>query len=123
MAPPTDTHYTTPNTSAFYRDCIDHAVALTFDRMPDHSWRRHTSDHPLSWVFDHLTAVTTHTLVLRRHTMDFQNERWHADRHLELSLELRIAQSTYLLSVEIDHCYLSYFLERYQLAPEVVNNE
>ena len=112
---PGDTYYPTVNTPAFYRDCISHAVAFTLDRMPDYSWRRHSSDQPLEWVLNHLDAVTTHFLIVRRHTLEEQNERWGSDKHLEVNFEWRYDQSTYIFSVEMDYCYLGYFVEEYGL--------
>ena len=111
-----DAYYPAINTQSFYKDCISHAVAFTLDRMPDNSWRRLSSDHPLEWIFDHLDAVTTHFLIVRRHTLDEQNERWGADKHLEVNFELRFNQSTYIFSAEMDHCYLEYFIEQYGLS-------
>ena len=111
----TDIYYPTANTPAFYRDCISHAVAFTFDRMPDNSWRRHSSDHPLEWVLNHLDTVTAHFLIVRRHTLDEQNERWGNDKHLEVNVELRFEQSTYIFSAELDDCYLEYLIEKYGL--------
>ena len=108
-----DSYYPAVNTQAFYRDCISHAVAFTLDRMPDHSWRRLSSDQPLEWVLNHLEAVTTHFLIVRRHALEEQNERWGNDRHLEVNFELRYEQSTYIFSVEMDYCYWEYFVEQY----------
>ena len=114
-----DIYYPTVNTPAFYRDCISHAVAFTLDRMPDNSWRRLSSDRPLEWILDHLDAVTIHFLIVRRHTLDEQNERWGSDKHLEVNFELRFEQSTYIFSVEMDYCYLEYFVEEYELNIDV----
>ncbi|MDR1527955.1 MAG: hypothetical protein LBS46_09875 [Dysgonamonadaceae bacterium] len=110
-----DIYYQTTHTQAFYRDCIFHAVAFTLDRMPDHSWRRLSSDQPLEWVLEHIDAVTTHFLIVRRHTLEEQNERWGKDKHLEVNFELRINQSTYIFSAEMDYRYLAYFIEQYGL--------
>ena len=110
-----DSYYPTANTPAFYRDCIFHAVAFTLDRMPDNSWRRLSSDRPLEWVLNHLDAVTTHFLIVRRHTLDEQNERWGSDKHLEVNFELRFEQSTYIFSAEMEDCYLEYLVEEYGL--------
>jgi hypothetical protein len=115
-----DIFYRIPNASLFYRDCIAHAVSFTIDRMPDHSWRRLSSDQPLEWVLNHLDAVTTHFLILRRHMLDEQNERWGNPQHLELNLELRIGQSTYIFAAEMDVRYLEYFVERYELIAQEV---
>ena len=108
-----DIYYQTINTQEFYRDCIFHAVAFTLDRMPDNSWRRLSSDRPLKWILDHLGAITTRFLIVRRHTLDDQNERWGTDKHLEVNFELRFDQSTYIFSAEMDYCYLEYFVEHY----------
>ena len=108
-----DSYYPAVNTQAFYRDCISHAVAFSLDRMPDNSWRRLSSDRPLEWVLNHLDAVTAHFLIVRRHTLEEQNERWGNDRHLEVNFELRYDQSTYIFSVEMDYGYLGYFVEQY----------
>jgi hypothetical protein len=110
-----DIYYPAINIQAFYRDCISHAVTFTLDRMPDNSWRRLSSDRPLEWVLDHLDAVTTHFLIVRRHILDEQNERWGNDKPLEVNVELRSDQSTYILSVEMDYCYLEYFVGQYGL--------
>jgi hypothetical protein len=110
-----DIYYPTVNTRAFYEDCISQAVAFTLDRMPDDSWRRLSSDQPLEWILDHLDAVITHFLIVRQHTLDEQNERWENDKHLEVNIELRLEQSTYILLVEMDYCYLEYFIEKYGL--------
>jgi hypothetical protein len=110
-----DVFYQSVNTPEFYRDCISHAVSFTLDRMPDNSWLRLSSDHPLEWIFDHLDAVIAHSLILRRHTLDRQNERWGNDKHLEVNFELRYAQSTYIFSAEMDYCYFTYFIEHYKL--------
>ena len=110
-----DIYYSTVNTQIFYRDCIAHAVAFTLDRMPDNSWRRLSSDRPLEWALDHLDAVITHFLIVRRHTLDEQNIRWENDKHLEVNCELRFEQSTYIFSAEMDYCYLKYFVEQYGL--------
>ena len=108
----TDIYYPTVNTREFYRDCISHAVAFTLDRMPDNSWRRLSSDQPLEWALNHLDAVTTHSLIVRRHTLDEENDHWSNDRHLEVNFELRFDLSTYIFSAEIDYCYLDYFIEK-----------
>ncbi|MDR2682574.1 MAG: hypothetical protein LBB64_01740 [Dysgonamonadaceae bacterium] len=110
-----DIYYPTIHTPAFYRDCISHAVAFTFDRMPDNSWRRLSSDQPLAWALEHLDAVTTHALIVRRHTLEEQNERWGNDKHLEVNFELRIHASTYIFSAEMEYRYLEYFLAQYGL--------
>lgn len=110
-----ETTYPAPLTPDFLRDCIDHAVALSFDRMPDHSWRRLSSDQPIRWILEHLDTATLHQLTVRRHDLDEQNERWNSDRHLELNLELRVESSTYLFSAELEHRYLCYLVERYAL--------
>ena len=110
-----DIYYPTVNTQAFYRDCISHAVAFSLDRMPDNSWRRLSSDRPLEWFLNHLDAVTAHFLIVRRHTLEEQNEEWGSDKHLEVNVELRYEQSTYIFSVEMDCGYLEYFVEQYGL--------
>ncbi|GHV60444.1 hypothetical protein FACS1894182_15170 [Bacteroidia bacterium] len=110
-----DIYYQTANTQFFYQDCISHAVSFTLDRMPDHSWRRLSSDQPLEWIFEHLDAVTTHFLIVRQHTLEEQNERWSNDKHLEVNFELRIDQSTYIFSAEMEYRYLEYFIEQYGL--------
>ena len=111
----TDIYYPTINTREFYLDCISHAVAFSLDRMPDNSWRRLSSDQPLEWVLDHLDAVTTHSLIVRRHTLDEENEHWGNDKHIEVNFELRYEQSTYIFSVEMDYGFLGYFIEQYGL--------
>ncbi|MDR0542301.1 MAG: hypothetical protein LBH19_08835 [Dysgonamonadaceae bacterium] len=115
MNTPIDLYYPAVNTQAFYRDCISHAVTFTLDRMPDNSWRRLSSDQPLEWVLNQLDAVTTHFLIVRRHTLEEQNERWDNDRHLEVNFELRVDRSTYIFSAEMEYRYLEYFVERYGL--------
>ncbi|MDR0866372.1 MAG: hypothetical protein LBO74_15795 [Candidatus Symbiothrix sp.] len=110
-----DTYYSTPNTTDFYKDCILHAIYFNLDRMPDDSWCRHSSDQPLEWILDNLDKITTHFLIIRRHTLDELNERWGKSEHLEVNFELRDAQSTYIFSAEIDFQYLDYFIEKYQL--------
>ncbi|MCL1938432.1 MAG: hypothetical protein FWF52_08575 [Candidatus Azobacteroides sp.] len=110
-----DIYHLTPNTKDFYWDCVQHAVNFKIDRMGDHSWCRVRSDHPLEWILDHLDKVTRHSLIIRNHVLDEQNETWENNRHLEVNLELRENQSTYLFSVEIDFQYLNYFVEKYDL--------
>jgi hypothetical protein len=83
--------------------------------MPDDSWRRISSDHPLEWVFDNLDQMTIHFLIIRKHALEDQNEQWGNDRHLEVNCELRCDRSTYIFSVEMDIRYLDYFVEKYQL--------
>ena len=110
-----DIYYPAVNTQEFYRDCISHAVTFTLDRMPDNSWRRFYSDRPLEWILDHLDAISSCFLIVRQHTLDEQNERWGADKHLEVNFELWFNQSTYIFSAEMDYCYLEYFVEQYGL--------
>jgi hypothetical protein len=110
-----DSYYQVPNTGAFYWDCVGRAVAFSLDRMPDQSWRRLSSDRPLGWVLEHLEAATRHVLTVRRHVLEDQKERWGCDKHLEVSVELRIGQSTYIFSVEMEYCHLGDLVERYGL--------
>jgi hypothetical protein len=110
-----DLFYRTPNSAAFYRDCIAHAVGFALDKMPDRSWRRVCSDHPLAWVLENVASVTSHFMALRHHALEEQNERWGSEKHLEVNVELRAAGDTYIFSVEMDSDHLPYFVERYAL--------
>jgi hypothetical protein len=110
-----DSYYQIPNEGEFYWDCIAHAVSFSLDRMPDNSWRRLSSDRPLEWVLSHLEAVATHVLIVRRHALEEQNERWGCDKHLEVSLELRMEQSTYIFSAEMEYRYLEDLVDKYGL--------
>ncbi|GHT51298.1 hypothetical protein FACS189440_20130 [Bacteroidia bacterium] len=110
-----DIQYSTVNTKAFYNDCISHAVYFNLDRMPDNSWRRLSSDQPLEWVLDNLDKMTSHSLIVRRHTLEDENEEWGNEQHLEVNFELRCDQSTYIFSAEMEFRYLDYFVEKYKL--------
>jgi hypothetical protein len=83
--------------------------------MPDDSWFRFSSDRPLEWILDNTDKITTHFFIIRRHTLEEQNERWGKDKHLEVNFELRGDKSTYIFSAEIDFQYLEYFVEKYKL--------
>jgi hypothetical protein len=110
-----DISYSTVNTREFYQDCISHAVYFNLDRMPDNSWRRLSSDQPLEWVLNNLDKMTSHSLIVRRHTLEDENEEWVNDRHLEVNFELRCDQSTYIFSAEMEFRYLDYFVGKYGL--------
>ncbi|MDR0413577.1 MAG: hypothetical protein LBH61_07250 [Dysgonamonadaceae bacterium] len=110
-----DIYYTTPHTGEFYRDCISHSVRFHLDRMPDHSWRRISSDRPLEWILSHPDQITTHFLIVRNHVLESDKERWQNDKHLEVNFELRENNATYIFSAEIDYSYLAYFVRKYGL--------
>jgi hypothetical protein len=110
-----DTYYLVPNSKSFYEDSIFHAIRFNFDRMTDNSWRRTCSDKPSAWVLDNLEKITTHFFIIRRHTLEEQNERWENDKHLEVNFELRENNTTYIFTAEIDSRYLDYFIEKYDL--------
>lgn len=107
--------YITPTDKDFYRDCIKHCVYIKFDRMHDESWRRVTSDKPLSWFLDNEVKITDSKLQLAYHQLRNEDERWSADNHLEVNVEIRCEQTTYLLAIEIDSKFLDYFLSNYSL--------
>jgi len=114
-----DIHYQATGNGDFFRDCIEHAVSFTFDQMLDSSWRRIVSDKPLKWLFENPDKITHHSLTVRQHALEEQNERWSNEKHLELDVEIRGEGTTYILTVEIDFCHLEYFATTYELEPKL----
>lgn len=110
-----DKVYSTPTNKDFYLDCIGHAVYIKFDRMHDDSWCRITSDKPLQWFIENTHKITSSQLTVRTHQLRNEDERWNADSHLELNVELRDSQTTYLVMMETDHSFLTYFQDQYAL--------
>ena len=97
-------------TPEFIRDCLTYSVSLRFDRMPDNSWQRLVSDKPLSWISDNIQKIISSTLEIKEHTLKDETIRWNNVKHIEVSIELRDDNSTYLFSAEIALEYLDYFL-------------
>jgi hypothetical protein len=110
-----DIVYLTPITKEFYSDCIRLSVFLKLDRMPDNSWYRMMSDKPLSWVFENINKITSSRLSVRKHQLKKDDERWTNDSHIELNVEARENNITYLLTIEIDSSHLNYLTETYCL--------
>jgi len=100
-----DIAYNTSTQRDFYQECINLAVYIKFDRMHDESWHRITSDKPLSWFLDNVDKITSSQLIVRKHQLRNEDERWNADNHLEVNVELREGNTTYLLIIEIDAKY------------------
>ncbi|MDR1763614.1 MAG: hypothetical protein LBR64_06650 [Dysgonamonadaceae bacterium] len=117
MKPNKEIIFLTPNTSEFYRECLAEAVSFRFDRMPDNSWRRFVSDITPEEAFARLDQITSHTLRVCEHSFDEENERWGAQRHLEMSFELREGDSTYIFSAEINIRRLDCLTAKYLLKP------
>ncbi|MDL2241568.1 hypothetical protein LJB91_01505 [Bacteroidales bacterium OttesenSCG-928-L03] len=107
--------YNTPFSDEFFRDCAAHAVYIKLDRMHDESWQRITSDKPLDWFFGNVNKVTSSQLALVKHQFRNEDERWTADSHLELNVELRESRYTYLLTMEMNTDFLAYFSDKYNL--------
>lgn len=110
-----DKFYSTPTNEEFYKDCIRQAVYIQFDRMHDASWYRITSDQPLEWFLLNTAKVTSSQLIVRSHQLRNEDERWNADTHLEINVELREKSTTYLLTIEMDQAKLDHFLSHYEL--------
>jgi len=110
-----DKTYSTPTHKDFYVDCIAHAVYYKFDRMHDESWYRVTSDKPLGWFLDNTQKITSSQLIVKAHQLRNEDERWNAGTHLEVNVELREGQTTYLILIEIDKQFLNYFKATYSL--------
>ena len=97
-------------TPEFIQDCITHAVSLRFDRMPDNSWQRLVSDKPIRWISDNIQKIISSSLEVKEHNLKDEIVRWDNTKHIEVSIELRDNNSTYLFSAEIAFEYLDYFL-------------
>jgi hypothetical protein len=110
-----DIYYATPDSRTFYEDGISHSIHFNVDRMMDSSWRRITSDQPLAWILDNIEKITAHFFIIRKHTLEEENEKWKNDKHLEVNFELRENRTTYIFIAEIDFQYLDYFVEKYDL--------
>lgn len=98
-------------------DIINHSVYFSFDKMQDDSWRRQTSEYPLEWIWQNLDKVTMSLLSVKYHHLNELDEKWRDKKHLELIIELRKDQSTYILTCEINFRYLDYFIKEYNLNP------
>jgi hypothetical protein len=114
-----DVYYVSDKSQEFYKESLAYSVSFQFDKMADDSWRRVSSDRPLSWMLEHLHLITTHFLIVRKHSLEEQNERWGNDRHIEVNCELRDepTNATYIFSAELEVRYLEYLLEKYGLNP------
>lgn len=99
----------------FLIDCIKHSVTLKFDRMPDNLWNRLASDKPLSWISENLDKIISATFSIKKHDLKDEIEKWDNIKHIQVGLELRDQNTTYILTIDIPADYLDYFLAAYSL--------
>lgn len=110
-----DITYSTPVSEAFYKDCIGHSVSIKFDKMPDNSWCRVVSDKALDWALQNTNKIISSFFILKKHTLKDEDIRWGTDKHIEVNIEFRDENSTYILSIEISIRHLEYFIGSYTL--------
>lgn len=96
----------------FIQDCLLYSVSVRFDRMPDNSWQRMTSDKPISWIFDNLDKVISSVLEIKEHILKDEIIRWDNIKHIEVSIEVRANNTTYLFSAEIPIHFQDHFLKQ-----------
>jgi hypothetical protein len=54
-------------------------------------------------------------LIVKKHLLENEEERWMAGGHLEINAELRENNTTYLLSIEVGIDQLEEIVRKYQL--------
>ncbi len=113
----TDITFKVPQSAGFFEDCLQHSVCLRTDMIEDSSWRRFLSDKPVQWMFENFGQAREALFVSKNHVMTSENERWRGKTfHIEAGFTVRINNNTdYILRMEIDPDWLSYFTEKYLL--------